>query len=109
MDGSYYVVETAYESKDKFIVACGGWSKRRTLFGSDEGPNRDSSLLDPARNAAKIRAFFVHPDWVRRGLARRILRACEEAARGYSKEETLETPLGKGLALNVARMSKRVG
>jgi len=130
VDGSYYVLETTGESKGKFIVACGGWSKRKTLFGSDHGPNRDSSLLDPARDAAKIRAFFVHPDWVRRGLATRILRACEEAAYtqgfrrfemgatltgvpmyaacGYSKDETLETPLGKGLALTVVRMSKSV-
>lgn len=130
VDGSYYVVETTSESKGKFIVACGGWSKRNTLFGSDDGPNRDSSLLDPGSDAAKIRAFFVHPDCVRRGLATRILRACEEAACalgfrrfemgatltgvpmyaacGYTKEETLQTPLGNGLALTVVRMSKRV-
>jgi GNAT superfamily N-acetyltransferase len=129
-DGSYYVAETASESKGRLIVACGGWSKRRTLFGSDDGPNRDSSLLDPGRDAAKIRAFFVHPEWVRRGLARRILRACEEAgyvqgfrrfemgatltgvpmyeACGYTKDEMLETPLGNGLSLMVVRMSKRV-
>jgi GNAT superfamily N-acetyltransferase len=129
-DGSYYVVETASHTKETIIVACGGWSKRRTLFGSDQGPNRDSSLLDPARDAAKIRAFFVHPDWVRRGLATRILRACEEAgyaegfrrfemgatltgvpmyaACGYTKDETLETALGNGLTLTVVRMSKRV-
>jgi len=130
LDGSYYVVETASAAKGKIIVACGGWSKRKTLFGSDDGPNRDSSLLDPERDAAKIRAFFVHPDWVRRGLATRILRACEEAAYaegfrrfemgatltgvpmyaacGYTKDERLETPLENGLSLAVVRMSKRV-
>jgi GNAT superfamily N-acetyltransferase len=131
VDGSYFVVETTSDAKGKVIVACGGWSKRKTLFGSDAGPNRDSSLLDPARDAAKIRAFFVHPDWVRRGLGTRILRACEEAAYaqgfrrfemgatltgvplyaacGYTKDETLETPLGNGLSLTVVRMSKRAG
>lgn len=131
IDGSYYVIETTtVNAKGKIIVACGGWSKRKTLFGSDHGPNRDSSLLDPARDAAKIRAFFVHPDWVRRGLATRILRACEEAAYGqgfrrfemgatltgvpmyaacgYTKDETLETPMVNGLSLTVVRMSKRV-
>jgi GNAT superfamily N-acetyltransferase len=130
VDGSYYVVETESDLQETIIVASGGWSKRRTLFGSDQGPNRDSSLLDPGRDAAKIRAFFVHPDWVRRGLASRILRACEEAAYaegfrrfemgatltgvpmyaacGYMKDETLETALGNGLTLTVVRMSKRV-
>lgn len=131
VDGSYYVVETTTADAKGEIVACGGWSKRKTLFGSDQGPNRDSSLLDPARDAAKIRAFFVHPDWVRRGLATRILRACEAAAYaqgfrrfemgatltgvpmyaacGYTKDETLETPMADGLSLTVVRMSKRVG
>lgn len=132
VDESYYVVDTTTaDANRKIIVACGGWSKRKTLFGSDQGPNRDSSLLDPAREAAKIRAFFVHPDWVRRGLAKRILTACEEAAYaqgfrqfemgatltgvpmyaacGYTKDETLETPLANGLSLTVVRMSKRVG
>lgn len=132
VDRSYYVVEaTMADAQGKIIVACGGWSKRKTLFGSDQGPNRDNSLLDPAREAAKIRAFFVHPNWVRRGLATRILRACEEAAYaqgfrrfemgatltgvpmyaacGYAKEETLETALANGLSLTVVRMSKRVG
>jgi GNAT superfamily N-acetyltransferase len=129
-DGTYYVVEGASDARGKILVACGGWSKRKTLFGSDDGPNRDSSLLDPDRDAAKIRAFFVHPEWVRRGLATRILRACEEAAYaqgfrrfemgatltgvamyaacGYAKDETFETPLANGLSLTVVRMSKRV-
>jgi GNAT superfamily N-acetyltransferase len=129
-DGTYYVVESASGAQGRLFVACGGWSKRKTLFGSDDGPNRDSSLLDPDRDAAKIRAFFVHPEWVRRGLATRILRACEEAAYaqgfrrfemgatltgvpmyaacGYAKDEIFETPLANGLSLTVVRMSKRV-
>jgi len=62
------------------IVGCGGWSKRKTLFGGDRWTGREDSLLDPRREAAKIRAFFVHPDWVRRGIGSMILDACEGAA-----------------------------
>ncbi len=61
-------------------MACGGWSKRRTLFGSDLASDRSDNLLDPRVDAAKIRAFFVHPEWARKGLATEILNACEEAA-----------------------------
>jgi GNAT superfamily N-acetyltransferase len=130
-DRTYYVVEAATSTGRRVIVACGGWSKRKTLYGSDQGPGRDSELLDPVRDAAKIRAFFVHPDWVKRGLATLILKTCEEAAyargfrrfemvatltgapmyaaRGYTKEETIEAPLPNGLTLTVVRMSKLVG
>ena len=112
------------------IVACGGWSYRKTLYGSDHGPYRDSQMLDPATDAAKIRAFFVHPDWVRRGIASLILKTCEDAgyargfrrfemgatltgvpmyaARGYRAEETMEAPLPNGLTLRVVRMSKTI-
>src|SRR5687767_8973427 len=61
-DGTYFVAEA-----DGRLVGCGGWSKRKTLFGSDAQPGRRSELLDPARDSARIRAFFVHPDWARRG------------------------------------------
>src|SRR5437870_2772625 len=56
VDGTYFVAEF-----DRKIVGCGGWSRRRTLFGSDKGASRDSTLLDPQSDAAKIRAFFVDP------------------------------------------------
>jgi GNAT superfamily N-acetyltransferase len=127
-DKTYYVVEAEEASGKKLIAACGGWSMRKTLYGSDHGPYRDNGFLDPARDAAKIRAFFVHPEWVRRGLATLILKTCEEAAyaqgfrrfemgatltgvpmyaaRGYGKDETIEVPLPNGLSLTVVRMSK---
>jgi GNAT superfamily N-acetyltransferase len=129
-DGTYYVVEAVACGGECMIAACGGWSMRKTLYGSDHGPYRDSGLLDPANDAAKIRAFFVHPKWVRRGVASLILKTCEDAgyargfrlfemgatltgvpmyaARGYVKGEEIEVPLPGGLSLKVVRMSKRV-
>src|ERR1700685_2935947 len=74
-DGTYFVVEA-----EGAIVGCGGWSKRKTLFGGDRWTGREDALLDPQRDAAKIRAFFVHPRWVRRGIGSMILEACEAAA-----------------------------
>ena len=127
-DETYYVVETAGAAGEKVLVACGGWSMRKTLYGSDHGPYRDNAMLDPATGAAKIRAFFVHPDWTRRGLATLILKTCEEAAyargfrrfemgatltgvpmyaaRGYTEIERIEAPLPNGLTLPVVRMGK---
>src|SRR5207248_11471848 len=74
-DGTYFVVEDGNR-----IVGCGGWSKRKTLYGGDDWRAREDSLLDPKHDAAKIRAFFVHPDWARRGIGTIILDACEQAA-----------------------------
>jgi GNAT superfamily N-acetyltransferase len=129
-DGTYYVVEAVGAAGERVIAACGGWSMRKTLYGSDHGPYRDSGLLDPARDAAKIRAFFVHPEWVRRGIASLILETCEDAAyargfrrfemgatltgipmysaRGYLAGERIEVPLPNGLSLTVVRMAKTV-
>jgi GNAT superfamily N-acetyltransferase len=128
-DETYYAgaVEEASGGTER-LVACGGWSMRKTLYGSDHALNRNSELLDAARDAAKIRAFFVHPEWVRRGLGTLILITCEEAAyargfrrfemgatltgvpmysaRGYTKHEKIEAPLPNGLSLTVVRMSK---
>jgi hypothetical protein len=64
-DGTYFAAEVTDSEKRSEIVACGGWSKRRTLYGGDQFAAREDSLLDPARDAAKIRAFFVHPEWAR--------------------------------------------
>ena len=78
-DGTYLLAEVPGDGKP-VIVGCGGWSKRRTLFGSDHYHGREDGLLDPAKDPAKIRAFFVHPDWARRGVGSRLLEVCEEAA-----------------------------
>ena len=79
-DGTYLVAEVLELQNGPEIVACGGWSKRKTLYGGDQFAAREDSLLDPARDAAKIRAFFVHPDWARRGIGGMILEACENEA-----------------------------
>lgn len=90
-DGTYLVIEIENE-----IVACGGWSKRKTLFGGDRWTHRENDLLDPAVDAARIRAFFVHPDWARRGLGTLLLERCEHAARaaGFSRFELAATLTG---------------
>ncbi len=125
-DGTYLVAETANGE----MAGCGGWSKRKTLYGGDVWNAREDSLLDPARDAAKIRAFFVHPNWARRGIGTLILEACEKAAlsagftrfemgatltgvplyqaRGYTPIENLAVPLGDGLSLPIVRMEKRI-
>lgn len=73
-DGTYFVVEHECE-----LIGCGGWSKRKTLFGSDHETGRDDTELNPTCDAARIRAFFIHPNWARRGLGHAILDACEKA------------------------------
>ncbi|MEZ4380520.1 MAG: GNAT family N-acetyltransferase [Nannocystaceae bacterium] len=87
-DGTYFAVE-----RDGALAACGGWSSRRTLFGADGGREREPTRLDPATDAAKIRAFFVDPAFARQGLGRALLRRCEAAARdaGFSRAELMAT------------------
>lgn len=87
-DGSYFVAEA-----DSRLVGCGGWSWRRTLFGGDAHRGRDAAALDPAVDAAKIRAFFIDPDYSRRGIGSTILAHCEQAARarGFSRCELMAT------------------
>ena len=75
-DGTYFVVES-----EGMLVGCGGWSKRKTLFGGDQYSSRDAGYLDPATEPAKIRAFFIHPDHARKGIGRAILSKCESEAR----------------------------
>jgi GNAT superfamily N-acetyltransferase len=100
-DGTYIVAETKRGSNEgtRTIVGCGGWSKRKTLYGSDQWNGREDSLLDPLRDAAKIRAFFVHPDWARHGVGSLILQACEEAAQaaGFTRYEMGATLTGAKL------------
>lgn len=87
-DGTYFVVE----AKGK-IVGCGGWGKRKTLFGGNRQSGRESTLLDPAVDSARVRAFFVHPTWARRGIGRMLLQRCEDEARvaGFGRAELLAT------------------
>ena len=87
-DGTYYVAE----APDGTIAAAGGWSRRRLLYGGDQlkgdgASPGDDTLLDPAAEPARIRAFFVHPAWARRGLARRIFAECRDAARAAGFRE----------------------
>jgi GNAT superfamily N-acetyltransferase len=122
-DGTYYAAVVNAQ-----IVGCGGWSRRKTLFGADAVAGRDDDTLDPARDAARIRAFFVDPDWARRGIGSRLLAVCEAAAAeqgftrfelaatltgialyrtfGYTEAEHLEAPLPQGGSLAVVRMVK---
>jgi len=90
-DGTYFAAEAAGE-----IVACGGWSRRATLFGGDAQAGRRPEPLDPARDAARIRAFFVRPHFARRGLGRAILERCEAEARaqGFRAAELMATLTG---------------
>jgi GNAT superfamily N-acetyltransferase len=93
-DETYFVVENLGE-----IVGCGGWSFRSTLFGGDARADRDSSILDPKTQAAKIRAFFVDPSHARRGIGSLLLDHCENQARayGYSEVELMATLPGAKL------------
>jgi GNAT superfamily N-acetyltransferase len=88
-DGTYLVAV----GPDGTIVGCGGWSKRRTLFGGDQAGGRDSGQLDPASDAARIRAFFTAPGYERQGVASRLLAACEGAARdaGFRRTALMAT------------------
>ena len=94
-DSTYFVAET----EDGVLVGCGGWSKRRTLYGGDQAKAAEDPQLDPAHEPARIRAFFVHPAWARRGIASQIMAACVEAARaaGFSALELVATLPGEPL------------
>lgn len=130
-DGTYFVAEVVEPgASNPTIVGCGGWSKRKTLYGGDQYVGREDSLLDPSRHAAKIRAFFVHPQWARRGIGGMILAACEQAAgsagftrlemgatlsgvafyraKGYARIEHQTVPLGDGETLAIVKMSKEI-
>ena len=124
-DGTYFVAE-----HDAQIIGCGGWSRRQAIFGGDRARSGEAEWIDPTRDAARIRAFFVHPDFARRGIGRAILAACEEAilkngfhsaelvatlageplyaAFTYEVVERCEVPMSGGLKLPVVRMIKRM-
>lgn len=124
-DGTYFVAQSADQ-----IVGCGGWSKRQTLYGGDQFKESEDQLLDPKTDPARIRAFFVHPLWARRGIGSQIMKACEAAAAtagfvelelmatmpgepfykafGYQAVERVEAPVSERGALPGVRMRKRL-
>ncbi len=93
-DDTYFVVEV--EGK---IAGCGGWSRRATLYGSDQSPGRNAAPLDPVRDAARVRAMYTVPAYKRRGVGRLILGLCEDAARaeGFTRAELMATLAGEPL------------
>ena len=126
-DHTYFVAESV---DAKRLAGCGGWSKRKTLFGADHGPGREPELLNPATDAAKVRAIFVHPHFARQGLGSLILATVENAARlagfhrfemastltgvplyrlkGYLEVESIAVPLWNGQMMPVVKMVKGV-
>ncbi|WP_113663237.1 GNAT family N-acetyltransferase [Pedobacter nanyangensis] len=122
-DGTYYVVET-----DGIITGCGGWSMRKTLYGGDQHKELEDPLLDHKTDAARIRAFFVHPDYARRGIGRQIMEHCELKAKehgfssielgatlpgvplykamGFSEIRNIVEPLSDGEKLELVKMRK---
>jgi len=93
-DGTYFIVETGGE-----LAGCGGWSRRATLYGSDQTTGRSAALLNPRRDAARTRAMYTHPRHTRKGVGRLILSLCEEAARseGFNRMELMSTLAGEPL------------
>lgn len=93
-DGTYFVVEL-----DGRLAGCGGWSRRATLYGGDQTPGRDAALLQPGRDAAKVRAMYTSPAFARHGVGRQILALCEDAARneGFDTLELMATMSGRPL------------
>jgi GNAT superfamily N-acetyltransferase len=93
-DGTYFVVFV-----NGVLAGCGGWSRRATLYGGDQSTGRSDALLDPAKDAARLRAMYTHPRFTRRGVGRMILALCEQAARseGFSRIELMSTLAGEPL------------
>lgn len=103
-DGTYYVAESK-----RVIAACGGWSRRSTLYGGDQHKDIVDPLLNPATDAARIRAFFVHPDFARQGIGKMLINVCEKAAHqyGFTRIEIGSTlpgvPLYKAMGYHVVK------
>ena len=93
-DETYFVIEA-----DGVLAGCGGWSRRATLYGGDQSTGRSAALLDPTRDAARIRAMYTHPHHVRKGVGRLIISLCEDAAKseGFDRMELMSTMAGEPL------------
>ena len=124
-DGTYFILE-----EDGVMAGCGGWSRRATLFGHNHTAGRDSRLLDPKSEPARVRAMYTAPAFVRRGVGRQILQLCEAAARAegfsrtelgatrggeplyracdYAEIEHLEVPTPNGVTVPITRMGKQL-
>ncbi len=118
-DGTYFIVQ-----HDDEHAGCGGWSRRATLFGGDHTAGRDAAMLDPLRDAARVRAMYTAPKFARRGVGRLVLSLCEAAAaaEGFSRAELAATLAGVPLytacgyevmaaieaAVPLVRMSKKL-
>jgi GNAT superfamily N-acetyltransferase len=124
-DGTYYLVED-----DSTIIACGGWSRRNTLYGGDQHKAKDDPMLDPLKDAARIRAFFVHPNYARKGIGTMMMNLCESAAQqngfrsfelgatlpgvplyerlGYITLERIDASLPDGEVLGIVKMRKGI-
>lgn len=124
-DGTYFCVMAG-----ETIVGCGGWSRRQTHYGGDHAKHESDALIDPATDPARIRAFFVHPDWARRGIGRMLLDACADAARsagfralmlvstmpgeplyrayGFAPVEEMNLSLPDGVTLPLLRMVRAI-
>jgi len=99
-DQTYFVIETLHQG-DLLLVGCGGWGRRKTLFGGDHTPGRDDSLSDPRVDAARVWAMYTNPDWVRKGIGGLLLNSAETAAReaGFKTIELGATLSGEPLYL----------
>lgn len=97
-DGTYFVIETVKDGRT-VMAGCGGWGKRKTLYGGNHTKGRDDSYADPAVDAARIRAMYTHPDWTRRGIGTLLLELGENAARaaGFKTIELGSTLPGEPL------------
>ena len=97
-DGTYFIIETIQEG-ETVMVGCGGWGKRKTLYGGDHTVGRDDSLSDPAKDPARIRAMYTHPDWGRKGVGSYLIKLGEESARkaGFKRIELGATTAGEPL------------
>ena len=93
-DGTYFIIEA-----DGHLAGCGGWSRRATLYGGDQTSGRSATLLDPTKDAARIRAMYTHPNHTRKGIGRLIIALCEEAAKaeGFTKMELVASLSGEPL------------
>jgi GNAT superfamily N-acetyltransferase len=123
VDGTYFILE-----ENGVMAGCGGWSRRATLFGHNHTAGRDARLLDPVREAARVRAMYTDPAFARRGVGRQILELCEAAARaegftrtelgatmggeplyracGYEEIERMDVPTPGGVTVPITRMGK---